>query len=1231
MTAKQPRILISYAREDGRAFARDLRQRLISQYAFSVWQDVTDLEGGKDWWKQIVEAIKSVEHLILVVTPAALQSEVTRKEWRLARQEGVCVKPVLASAMDFQKLPRWMQDTQIIDPEIPEQWNGFIQSLYLTCWVPRVPFMVEDLPGDFVQRPDEFDRLITNLLDEEHGEPVAITAAIRGAGGYGKTTLAKAICHDNRIIEAFDSGILWTTLGENPGDLTHLVEELIYALEGKRHGFTGVDAATAHLVKLLADNKLLIVIDDVWNQAHLKPFMQGGPSCARLITTRDSTTLPFSTKNVDVDGMRRDEAVSLLRAGIPSSEEEALQRLASRLGEWPLLLRLVNGALRARVQDFRQDLQGALSYVNRKLDRHGLTAFDAENAEERDQAVAKTLNLSFGLLYAKQLARYEELAVFPEDLDIPLVTVEKLWSATDKFDDLDTEELCERLGKLSLLLRFDPTTQHIRLHDVMRKYLIQRQGDKLPMLHNQLLEAHHDWDKAPSLWADMPDSEPYLWSHLAYHLVHAGRGFELVETVKDLRYLIAKTFLQNALAVERDLLASESVAPDDTSLRLLRRSFVQSGHILNSCKSLDDLGVALHSRLQHLNNLSPFVEQLEGSLPKAYVTSYHPLPDLPHPALVRTLAGHNGGIMTCAISSNKEFVVAASRESVLKMWDARTGAEKLALKGHVGVVRACAISPDGKFIVSAADDKTLAVWDADSGETLMRLKGHTREVKGCAISADGELIISASRDGTLKVWDIHSIDKPMTLAGHRDWVNDCAISANGKVVSASDDRTLKVWDAHSGTELLTLSGHLRVINGCAISADGKLAVSASRDKTLKIWDTESGAELTTLIGHTDGVSNCAISANAKVVVSASRDKTLKVWDMESGAELMTLWGHTAEVKCCEISMDGKTIISASLDKTLRIWDTESGADLPIPGGHLRGVRACAISADGRLAVSASRDKTLKIWDTESGTERLTLEGHTSLVCGCAISNDGKLIVSASKDGTLKVWDSRKGAELTTLVGHNGRVNDCAFSPDGKLIVSASNDRTVRVWDARSGDERKKLNTRKSARCCAITPDGKFIVVASSRKRLKIYDMRSGTVIRLLKKHARTVRDCTISPDGKLIISASNDKTIRVWNARTGALLYTLEGHTDEVTGVAISPGGGLIASTSFDGTLKVWAVQRQSRFSILGSVGQVQCVCLSTLHMDGPLYDCAWHPDDKRIIAVGDGGVYFLHLVWKDS
>jgi hypothetical protein len=374
-------VFISYSRKDGEEFAIDLRSQL-EQQDIPVWHDRVSLEGGRDWWLQITDALDNVAFMVLVATPQAMKSQWVRKEWRYARQQGVCVYPVQVPGydLDFVALPHWMSSAHFYDFTSTDQQNSFFSALQARCTVPRVPFMVDQLPENYIPRIKELEHIIAELLAHEHGENVAITAALKGAGGYGKTTLARAVCHDERIQEHFDSGILWITLGESPGDLTGRTLDLIETLSGIRPAFTGIEAATVRLKTLLEDRDILFIIDDVWNQAHLKPFMQGGNRCVRLITTRNDTVLPFRTRKVVVDAMRTDEAVALLVSGVEGGDIDhyELRQLAELLGHWALLLKLVNSVIRERVLH-GQNFQQAVQYVTKALDRRGLTAFDARD------------------------------------------------------------------------------------------------------------------------------------------------------------------------------------------------------------------------------------------------------------------------------------------------------------------------------------------------------------------------------------------------------------------------------------------------------------------------------------------------------------------------------------------------------------------------------------------------------------------------------------------------------------------------------------------------------------------------------------------------------------------------------------------------------------------------------------------------------------------------------------
>src|SRR4051812_31175691 len=139
-------IFLSYARSDGEEFAEHLREKLRSRAPdIEVKQDRLLLEGGVGWWNQLTAAIDSVDFLLLVMTPSSMTSEMVRKEWRYARQQGVCVYPVKGAPDDnlrFTDLPPWMRKAHFFD--IEKEWESFLQHLRSPCHTPRVAFMAPD-------------------------------------------------------------------------------------------------------------------------------------------------------------------------------------------------------------------------------------------------------------------------------------------------------------------------------------------------------------------------------------------------------------------------------------------------------------------------------------------------------------------------------------------------------------------------------------------------------------------------------------------------------------------------------------------------------------------------------------------------------------------------------------------------------------------------------------------------------------------------------------------------------------------------------------------------------------------------------------------------------------------------------------------------------------------------------------------------------------------------------
>jgi hypothetical protein len=254
-------VFISYARQDGETFATALRRQLeLEQPEITLWQDRAQLEGGIGWWRQIAEALENVAFLILVLTPAAVDSPVVKQEWRYARQRGVCICPVKGvpdTELGYRSLPKWMSKAHFFD--LDREWDTFVNYLKSPSLAARVPFMTPDLPRGYVERRGLKEHLLGLLLDNFQEPSGAINIALYGAGGLGKSTLAVALCHGEDIVGSFDDGILWVTLGQSPY-IQDSLTKLYAAFTGLRPGFVDKDDVAFHLSEKLEDKSCLIVI-----------------------------------------------------------------------------------------------------------------------------------------------------------------------------------------------------------------------------------------------------------------------------------------------------------------------------------------------------------------------------------------------------------------------------------------------------------------------------------------------------------------------------------------------------------------------------------------------------------------------------------------------------------------------------------------------------------------------------------------------------------------------------------------------------------------------------------------------------------------------------------------------------------------------------------------------------------------------------------------------------------
>ncbi|KAH8508727.1 hypothetical protein H0E87_010751 [Populus deltoides] len=115
--------------------------------------------------------------------------------------------------------------------------------------------------------------------------------------------------------------------------------------------------------------------------------------------------------------------------------------------------------------------------------------------------------------------------------------------------------------------------------------------------------------------------------------------------------------------------------------------------------------------------------------------------------------GHEQGVSDLAFSSDSRFIVSASDDKTLRLWDVTTGHTIKTLHGHTNYVFCVNFNPQSNMIVSGSFDETVRIWDVKSGKCLKVLPAHSDPVTAVDFNRDGSLIVSSSYDGLCRIWD----------------------------------------------------------------------------------------------------------------------------------------------------------------------------------------------------------------------------------------------------------------------------------------------------------------------------------------------------------------------------------------------------------------------------------------------------------------------------------------------
>ncbi|MEN3356833.1 MAG: hypothetical protein V7637_815 [Mycobacteriales bacterium] len=202
--------------------------------------------------------------------------------------------------------------------------------------------------GGFIGRRAELDALDAALAEAGRDPAATVISTISGTAGVGKTALAVHWAH---LVRArFPDGQLYVDLrGFGPGRRVVAPAE---AIRGLLHGLgvpaarmpPDLDAQAALYRSVLADRRMLVLLDNARDAEQVRPLLPGAPGSLVVVTSRDrlSPLVADGAHPVDLDLLTATEARAVLvrRLGAErvAAEPAAAEQVIVRCARLPLAL-----------------------------------------------------------------------------------------------------------------------------------------------------------------------------------------------------------------------------------------------------------------------------------------------------------------------------------------------------------------------------------------------------------------------------------------------------------------------------------------------------------------------------------------------------------------------------------------------------------------------------------------------------------------------------------------------------------------------------------------------------------------------------------------------------------------------------------------------------------------------------------------------------------------------------
>ncbi|GAA3388852.1 AfsR/SARP family transcriptional regulator [Cryptosporangium minutisporangium] len=291
--------------------------------------------------------------------------------------------------------------------------------------------------SDFTGRDTELAHCL-KVLTEAEARALRVVA-ISGRAGVGKSALAVTLTHGLRAW--YPDGQLYVDLTRETSRSVEPADVLGMFLRAVGVPGSAVpdrtDERAALLRSIVADRRLLIVLENATDERRIRALLPGGVGCAVLVTSRIRLSALEGAHFVELDVFTQEEALALFERIVGTErvhdQIDAAQRLLALCGRLPLAVRIMAARIASAPETSLEWFVERLADEHRRLDELRLHDLD----------VRASIGAGYALLSSRQrrvlrMLAVLDLAAFPGWLAAVVTGLDE--SAADEAVDVLVEQ-----------------------------------------------------------------------------------------------------------------------------------------------------------------------------------------------------------------------------------------------------------------------------------------------------------------------------------------------------------------------------------------------------------------------------------------------------------------------------------------------------------------------------------------------------------------------------------------------------------------------------------------------------------------------------------------------------------------------------------------------------------------------------------------------------------------------